>query len=508
MPAATVFVDSNATGSCPNGCLPQVNGGETFELWDTSAKLDGATIAMAANGAYQRKNPGDPAGVAGSWTVVPEASANPGQGAGASSNAGVRINEMADASDYTKEFVELYLDDTPAPPDAIPPSAILDLAAAPLGATSIRLSWTAPGDDGATGTAAAYDVRYANAPIVGRPAFDAATPLPGEPAPAVAGTPQTFDAAGLVANRTYWFAALATDEAGNDGAAGNTAGATTAPAGGGGGAGHLVVSEIQTNGDGGTPADDELVEIHNPTASAVSLSGKSLQYKSATGTTFLVQTLSGTVAPGGYYLVARAAYNGSPAADLVTSTIQMSASGGHVLLVNGTSALASSTSASIIDNVAWGTGNCPEGTAAPAPPANGSVERKPGAADPLCGNGTDSDANAADFATRAASQPQSTASAPEACGGGPGNVGLTLRHAAATGLTWSPAFGATGYKVRRSAQPDFMVTHPIPDDTHLLASPAAPQHMDPASPPAGSCWYYFVNATQGAAESPEDTLPW
>src|SRR5438552_6151619 len=103
--------------------------------------------------------PADPSGAAGSWNVVAGEPANPGQGAGAPGGAGVVINEMADAPDYRKEFVELYYDAGAAPPDAVPPARISDLAATPLSASSVRLTWTASGDDGTTGTATSYDVR-------------------------------------------------------------------------------------------------------------------------------------------------------------------------------------------------------------------------------------------------------------------------------------------------------------------------------------------------------------
>ena len=520
MPQATVYLDSNAAGSCANGCLPQVNGAETFELWDaTSTLVDGPTIAMAQNNAYQRKNPGDPPGVAGSWNTVAEGEANPGTGAGSGSGAGVRINEMADASDYTKEFVEIYNDGGLGPADTIAPGAITDLAAVAQSTDTVRLTWTAPGDDGSTGTAASYDVRYASSPISTAADFTAATAASGEPAPSVAGTGETFDVTGLTANRTYFFAVMTDDEVPNRSGLSNSPGVTTPTVigGGGGGADHLVISEIQTNGDGGTPVDDEFVELYNPTGSAVSLVGWSLQYKKDTGTTYLVQSLTGSVpssiAAGGYILVARSAYNNtSVPANLTNTGFQLGASGGNVYLVQGTSGLSSCSAASVIDRVAWGTGNCPETVKAAAPAANGSIERLPGASDPLCGNGIDTDDNSADFAVRATSDPQNSSSPPESCAAGSslGNVGHTLFFAAGskTDLVWSAAFAATGYKVRRSSAAAFMATNPIPDDTYLLASPATTTYADAGTPGAGACFYYFVNATDATSESPEDTPVW
>jgi hypothetical protein len=82
-----------------------------------------------------------------------------------------------------------------------------------LGVTGRRLSWTAPGDDAGCGTAARYEIATSDSPIT--PAnFAAATPLPSPPAPAAAGTRQSY----LLphAHRRY-VAIRAVDDAGNVG---------------------------------------------------------------------------------------------------------------------------------------------------------------------------------------------------------------------------------------------------------------------------------------------------
>src|SRR5262249_43028325 len=140
----------------------------------------------------QRKNPGDPAGSSSSWNVVDESLANPGQGAGSATAAGLRINEFSDASDYTKEFVELYNDAGVSPPDVTSPAPVTNLTAWPLSDSSIRLDWTAVGDDGTTGTASSYDMRISSQRILTENDFAAATPLSGEPAPQAAGSPETM----------------------------------------------------------------------------------------------------------------------------------------------------------------------------------------------------------------------------------------------------------------------------------------------------------------------------
>ena len=80
--------------------------------------------------------------------------------------------------------------------------------------TSIDMSWTAPGDNGNTGTAASYDLRYSTSPITSGN-FSSATQVLGVPAPQVAGTVQSMSVSGLVASTTYYFAIKTSDAAGN-----------------------------------------------------------------------------------------------------------------------------------------------------------------------------------------------------------------------------------------------------------------------------------------------------
>jgi hypothetical protein len=104
---------------------------------------------------------------------------------------------------------------------------------------------------------------------------------------------------------------------------------------------------VQTNGDGATPADDEFIELYNPTSSSVFLSGLSLQYKSATGSTYIPFALPAqSIASHGWFLLARSAYNGTPAADATNGSFQLAAAGGNVFLVSGTAALPSSSCSS------------------------------------------------------------------------------------------------------------------------------------------------------------------
>jgi len=98
--------------------------------------------------------------------------------------------------------------------DITPPSAIANLTATGSTATSISLSWTAPGDDGSTGTATSYDVRYSTSTIT-TANWGSATQATGEPTPTAAGTTQTFTVGSLAGSTTYYVAVRTTDDRGN-----------------------------------------------------------------------------------------------------------------------------------------------------------------------------------------------------------------------------------------------------------------------------------------------------
>ena len=96
--------------------------------------------------------------------------------------------------------------------DLVAPSAVTTLAATGVDANWLTLTWTSTGDDGTSGTATTYDVRYSTSPITDDTSFAAATVLTGVPAPKIAGTAQTFLATGLTGSTTYWFAMKVADE--------------------------------------------------------------------------------------------------------------------------------------------------------------------------------------------------------------------------------------------------------------------------------------------------------
>ncbi|HWM86355.1 MAG TPA: hypothetical protein VNO33_10970 [Kofleriaceae bacterium] len=110
--------------------------------------------------------------------------------------------------------------------DLIAPAAVTDLTATSVGATSVTLSWTAPGDDENEGTASTYEVRFSTEPITPEN-FETATVAPGAPAPSPAGTPETMVVTAPPATSLF-FAMVTRDEQFNTSPLSNVIEATTA----------------------------------------------------------------------------------------------------------------------------------------------------------------------------------------------------------------------------------------------------------------------------------------
>jgi hypothetical protein len=112
--------------------------------------------------------------------------------------------------------------------DLVAPAAVNDLDRDSTAYDAVRLTWTAPGDDGMTGTATWYEVRRAMFPIIDVN-FALADSIAGAPTPAVAGSAERFLVGGLDEMTDYWFALKAHDEGGNAGALSNVLAVTTPP---------------------------------------------------------------------------------------------------------------------------------------------------------------------------------------------------------------------------------------------------------------------------------------
>lgn len=96
-------------------------------------------------------------------------------------------------------------------PDIIPPQSVSDLAGQPgEHEGEIILAWTASGDDGSTGRAARYELRYSTSPDMTGGAILAQDWTPVEP-----GNEESQIMAGLMLNTPYYFSLTVFDEAGN-----------------------------------------------------------------------------------------------------------------------------------------------------------------------------------------------------------------------------------------------------------------------------------------------------
>ncbi len=131
--------------------------------------------------------------------------------------------------------------------DPIPPAAVTDLTVQSEGLGSVRLHWTATGDDGLVGTATTYRIRYAQSPIIDDATFDAATAAAGVPAPQPSGSPETVVITGLSPAVTYFFAIKVVDNKQNLSALSNVPSGT-------GGDGIVALSEDFESGAPGWSA--------------------------------------------------------------------------------------------------------------------------------------------------------------------------------------------------------------------------------------------------------------
>lgn len=111
----------------------------------------------------------------------------------------------------------LACDDGPTKPatDRIAPDAVASLDVEAVSPTTVRLSWTATGDNGSNGRAAYYDIRCATSPIIDSASWMVATMCDGEPAPLMPGESEVFVYTSLLPENQYFFCIRVGDEAGN-----------------------------------------------------------------------------------------------------------------------------------------------------------------------------------------------------------------------------------------------------------------------------------------------------
>lgn len=208
-------------------------------------------------------------------------------------------------------------------------------------------------------------------------------------------------------------------------------------------AGQIVISQVYGGGgNSGATLRNDFIELHNKSDAPISLNGWSVQYASSAGSSWAVTPLTGTMQPGGYFLVQQAAGTGGtedlPAPD-ATGTIPMAGTNGKVALVNSITPLAVTSPAgdpSISDFVGYGSANGFEGSgAAPGLSNTTAAIRK------VAGS-QDTDDNAEDFAAGTPA-PRNSSSPPFVPGAdGSGTAIASNATPAAGSLVGSPIFAS------------------------------------------------------------------
>ncbi len=180
----------------------------------------------------------------------------------------------------------------------------------------------------------------------------------------------------------------------------------------------VVISQVYGGGgNSGATFTNDFIELFNRGTSPQDLTGWSVQYSSATGTSWFVTRLPNfTLQPGKYFLIQQAAgsnnitalptpdlnaltcgctYNTAATPAVITTGIAMNGTNGKVILVNSTVAetTANPTGSQIIDKMGFGTADGYEGTTAVAALTNSTAAIR------LNGGCKDDNLNNSDFST-------------------------------------------------------------------------------------------------------------
>jgi len=191
---------------------------------------------------------------------------------------------------------------------------------------------------------------------------------------------------------------------------------------------NLVISEIQVKGDG---ADDEFIELYNPTDNVISLSDYSIQYLTGTATSTVKIESNGDkrnfsngaqIAAKSFYLLANTGATSTikDRADMTYSVFSLSGSsnGATIFLVSSSTYISDINDQTIIDSLSYGSPMLTVSTAnSTVPDNNQSLERKAFATSTIdlmvsgehrfSGNGYDTD-SADDFILRNSAEPQNS----------------------------------------------------------------------------------------------------
>lgn len=189
---------------------------------------------------------------------------------------------------------------------------------------------------------------------------------------------------------------------------------------------HLVISEIQISGD---KADDEFIEIYNPTSEIISLADYSIQYLSglATSTVKIGNTKKNfkndaQIAPYGFYLLAQNNGIFASQADMTYSfSLSGNSAGATIFLNNSSAPISSLTDTSIVNYISYGETSLVGVSTTTISLSGQSIERKAWqnsncissrGNNEFSGNGCDNN-NEVDFEIRGTPNLQNSSSLPE-----------------------------------------------------------------------------------------------
>jgi uncharacterized protein len=214
----------------------------------------------------------------------------------------------------------------------------------------------------------------------------------------------------------------------------------------------VVISQVYGGGgNSGATLTHDFIELFNRGSSVTDLTGWSVQYASATGTTWQVTNLAGAIAPGRYYLVQEAqgaaGITPLPTPD-ATGTIPMSATAGKVALVTSPTPLtcvppSCDTATGVRDFVGYGS-TANDSETAPAPTLSNTT-----AALRVGGGATDTDNNSADFSVGAPNPRNSGDAAPSVASTSPaaGAAGVALDASIAVTFSEAVSVGSSWYVI-------------------------------------------------------------
>lgn len=187
---------------------------------------------------------------------------------------------------------------------------------------------------------------------------------------------------------------------------------------------HVVISEVQVKG--ALHAEDDFVELYNPTGTQFNLSGHRLVKRlknSSVDVTLKSWTSDAFIPAHGFYLWANSDHGFAASINADTSTTLSITKDNSIAL-----RLGAENTGTTIDALSWDSSinSLKEGTefGTSNPSDNQSIERKAlststastmaiGGADEFKGNGYDTNNNATDFVLRTVSQPQNSSSGTE-----------------------------------------------------------------------------------------------